>query len=135
MVSQIKILQIKLLFLVPLIFFTKCQSIEKIEEFSWPEAKSVNKPGTYWWWMGSAVDKENLSYNLESLADVGIGNVHVIPIYGVEGEEDKYIDFLSPKWIDKLEFTVLEASKLGMNGIHFKTVRKLKKELSDLNII
>ena len=115
MVSQKMILQIKLLFLVPLIFFTQCQSIDKIEEFSWPEAKSVNKPGTYWWWMGSAVDKKNLAYNLESLAEVGIGNIHIIPIYGVEGEESKYIDFLTPKWMDMLEFTVEEASKLGMN--------------------
>ena len=115
MISQRNIRQIKLLFLLPLVFIIQCQSIEKVEDHSWPEVKSVNKPGTYWWWMGSAVDEENLSYNLESLADIGIGNVHVIPIYGVKGEEDQYIDFLSPKWIDNLEFTVIEAGKLGMN--------------------
>ena len=105
----------KLLFLLPLIFFTQCQSNKKVEDHSWPEVKSVHKPGTYWWWMGSAVDKENLTYNLENFADVGIGNVHVIPIYGVKGEEDKFINFLSPKWMKNLEFTVAEANRLGMD--------------------
>jgi len=38
-------------------------------------------------------------------------------------------------YIDDVPKFVETASKLGINGIHFKTVRKLKKELSDLNII
>ena len=108
-------LQRMCLFLLPLFLFTQCQPLEKIEDHSWPEVKSVNKPGTYWWWMGSAVDKENLTYNLENFAKVGIGSVHVIPIYGAKGQEDKYIDFLSPKWMDMLDFTVAKANKLGMN--------------------
>ncbi len=38
-------------------------------------------------------------------------------------------------YIDDVPEFVETASKLGINGIHFRTVRKLKKELSDLNII
>jgi putative hydrolase of the HAD superfamily len=38
-------------------------------------------------------------------------------------------------YIDDVPEFVETANKLGMHGIHFKTVRKLKKELSDLNII
>ena len=38
-------------------------------------------------------------------------------------------------YIDDVPEFVETASKLGINGIHFKTVKKLKKELSDLNII
>ena len=38
-------------------------------------------------------------------------------------------------YIDDVPKFVETASKLGINGIHFITVRKLKKELSDLNII
>ena len=30
----------------------------------WPKLKMENKPGTYWWWMGSAVDKKNIFYIL-----------------------------------------------------------------------
>lgn len=93
----------------------QCQPQKSSDELSWPNVKPENKPGTYWWWMGSAVDKENLTYNLESLAEVGIGNVHIIPIYGVKGEEDRYINFLSPKWMNMLAYTVDEAKRLNMN--------------------
>ncbi len=91
------------------------QADQKFTNILWPEIKPEHKPGTYWWWMGSAVDKENLTYNLESLAEVGIGTVHVIPIYGVKGEEHRYIDFLNPKWMDVLNFTVKEGVRLNMN--------------------
>jgi alpha-L-rhamnosidase len=97
------------------ILMIQCQPQKSNVEHSWPHVKPENKPGTYWWWMGSAVDKKNLTYNLESLKDVGIGNVHVIPIYGVEGEEDKYIDFLSEDWMNMLSHTVDEAIRLNMN--------------------
>ena len=33
-------------------------------ELAWPEPQVENRPGSYWWWMGSAVDKENITYNL-----------------------------------------------------------------------
>ena len=65
--------------------------------------------------MGSAVDRENLSYNLESLHTAGIGNVHIIPIYGVRGLEESYIDFLSPAWMALLSHTLDEAERLDMN--------------------
>jgi len=38
-------------------------------------------------------------------------------------------------YIDDVPEFVETANKLGINGIHFKTVKKLKKELLDLNII
>jgi len=84
-------------------------------DLSWPTPKKEHKPGTYWWWMGSAVDRENLSYNLESLHAAGIGNVHIIPIYGVRGLEEKYIDFLSADWMTMLSHTLDEAERLDLN--------------------
>ncbi len=100
------------LFLVSL---TQCQPKKDNNDLSWPKVQPENKPGTYWWWMGSAVDKKNLSWNLESLNEAGIGNVHIIPIYGVKGEEDKYINFLSPEWMNMLAYTVEKAKQLNMN--------------------
>jgi len=73
-----------------------------------------SKPWTYWWWMGSAVDKEGITYNLEEFASAGIGGVHIIPIYGVKGYDDKFIDFLSPKWMEMLDYTSAECKRLGM---------------------
>ena len=84
-------------------------------DLTWPGQKKEHKPGTYWWWMGSAVDSGNLTFNLESLHAAGIGNVHIIPIYGVRGLEEKYIDFLSPAWMTMLSHTLDEAERLDMN--------------------
>jgi hypothetical protein len=80
----------------------------------WPKTSNENAPWTYWWWMGSSVDKENITYNLEQFAGAGIGGVHIIPIYGVKGYEDKFIDYLSPEWMQMLAFTGSECERLGM---------------------
>ena len=84
-------------------------------DLSWPAQKREHLPGTYWWWMGSAVDRENLTYNLESLHRAGIGSVHIIPIYGVKGQDANYINFLSPTWMELLSHTLNEADRLDMN--------------------
>ena len=97
------------------VLLLQCKPHGSIDDLSWPNVKPENKPGIYWWWMGSAVDEKNLTYNLESLAGVGIGNVHIIPIYGVKGEEERYIDFLSPSWMNMLAYTADEANRLNMN--------------------
>ncbi|MEN8191282.1 MAG: glycosyl hydrolase [Bacteroidota bacterium] len=104
-----------LLYITAVLSFVQCTQHTNTDDLSWPYTKPENKPGTYWWWMGSAVDKENLTFNLKTLSDAGIGNVHIIPIYGVKGEEEKYIDFLSPKWMNMLDYTVNKAEKLKMN--------------------
>ncbi|MFO8057069.1 MAG: glycosyl hydrolase [bacterium] len=73
-----------------------------------------SRPWTYWWWMGSAVEKSELEKNLEVLSKAGLGGVHIIPIYGVKGYEDLYIDYLSSEWISMFSFTKKEARRLGM---------------------
>ncbi len=88
--------------------------------FDWPEATEDARPWAYWWWMGSAVDKESLAWNLKTCRDAGYGGLHAIPIYGVKGCEDKYIEYLSPKWMEMLAFSVEEAGRLGM-GIDVTT--------------
>jgi len=85
------------------------------QDLNWPVQKKEHFPGTYWWWMGSAVDRENLTYNLESLRTAGICNVHIIPIYGVQGQETNNINFLSPTWMEMLSHTLNEADRLDMN--------------------
>ncbi|MEN8229415.1 MAG: glycosyl hydrolase [Bacteroidota bacterium] len=84
-------------------------------DLQWPTQQKEHLPGTYWWWLGSAVDRENLTYNLESLREAGIGNVHIIPIYGAKGYEENYINFLSPGWMEMLSHTLNEATRLDMN--------------------
>ncbi len=78
------------------------------------------KPWTYWWWMGSAVNERDITHQLEQMAGAGLGGVHVIPIYGVKGEESKFIPFLSNRWLAVFAHTVREANRLGM-GVDLST--------------
>lgn len=80
----------------------------------WPEVTVTSKPWTRWWWMGNAVDKEGLKKNLIEIHRVGLGGVEIEPIYGVKGEEDNFIDFLSPKWMEMLSYTIHMADSLGL---------------------
>ena len=81
---------------------------------NWPEVKQEAKPGTRWWWLGSAVDKANLTRNLETYSRAGIGAVEITPIYGVVGNEKNDIDFLSPQWMEMLAHTEAEGKRLGV---------------------
>ena len=80
----------------------------------WPDAGPEAKPGARWWWMGSAVDKENLAWNMEQYASHGIGALEITPIYGVRGNEANDILFLSDKWMEMLRFTQEQGRKNGI---------------------
>ncbi len=84
------------------------------QEPNWPEPTQESKPWTRWWWMENAVDKENIKRELKEMADAGIGGVEITSIYGVKGEEDRFIEYLSPGFSEILKFTIEEANKLGM---------------------
>ncbi len=86
----------------------------KAQELNWPTSSIIAKPGTRWWWMGSAVDTLNLDYNLKEYASSGMGTMEITPIYGVEGNEAMEIPFLSKKWMDMYKFTYEKAKDLGM---------------------
>jgi len=98
------------LIFVLILFSNSCRQ-EKIE---WPEATQTSKPWTRWWWMDNAVDRKNLSRELREMAEAGIGGVEITPIYGVKGEDERCIEFLSPEFTEILEFTIDETEKLGM---------------------
>lgn len=72
------------------------------------------KPWAYWWWMGSSVTKEGITANLEEYNRAGLGGLHIIPIYGEQGDESNFIDFLSPEWMEMLKHTLAEAERLGL---------------------
>ncbi|MDO4163754.1 MAG: glycosyl hydrolase [Bacteroides sp.] len=84
------------------------------QDIAWPTVTTDAKPAARWWWMGSAVDKKNLSYNLEAYSAAGMGTMEITPIYGVQGNEARDINFLSPEWMDMLRHTEAEAARLGM---------------------
>ena len=89
-------------------------------DIGWPQITHQNKPWVRWWWLGSAVDKPNLTRELEQIAGHGFGGVEITPLYGAVGYESKYIDFLSPQYMAMLEFTGNEAKRLDL-GVDMAT--------------
>ncbi|MDR0794433.1 MAG: glycosyl hydrolase family 2, partial [Tannerella sp.] len=80
----------------------------------WPVIQWEAQAATRWWWFGSAVDKENLSFNLESLSKAGLRGVEITPIYGVQGNESHEIPYLSNEWMQMLQHTVDEGKRLDI---------------------
>ncbi|MFV0522574.1 MAG: glycosyl hydrolase [Mangrovibacterium sp.] len=80
----------------------------------WPEITTEAKPWTRWWWLGSDVDEQGLTYNLTEMSKAGLGGVEITPIYGVQNREKHYIDYLSSDWMKMLAFSESEAKHLGM---------------------
>lgn len=72
------------------------------------------KPYVRWWWLGSAVDRRGLDWNLEEFARKGIGGVEITPIYGVRGNEANDLRYLSPEWMEAYEYTCSKAAELGL---------------------
>lgn len=82
---------------------------------SWPTVGSQTKAGSRWWWLGSAVDEDNLVWNIDQLSAAGIGTLEITPIYGVKGNAANNIAFLSNDWLDKLHFTIDKCHSSGVN--------------------
>ena len=94
--------------------------VQTSQELNWPEVTSQTKPWTRWWWMGSIVNEEDLTTEMEKYAEAGLGGLEITPIYGVKGYEDKFIDYLTPQWMEMLVHTLKEAGRLDM-GIDMAT--------------
>src|SRR5580693_8427074 len=107
------------------VFLTGCKTpvtgtTSNADPFPWPTPTRENHPWTRWWWMGNAVDKTNLTHQLEMFKEAGIGGVEICPIYGAYGFEDRFLQYLSPAWMDMLAHTTSEAKRLGL-GVDLTT--------------
>lgn len=80
----------------------------------WPAVTMECRPGSRWWWLGSAVDEKNLTYNIEQYAKAGLGTLEITPIYGVKGNEANDIEYLSDKWMKMLAHSYTQAEANGM---------------------
>jgi hypothetical protein len=89
-------------------------------ELEWPRINQQTKPWTRWWWMGNAVNKEELSAAMEEYKKAGLGGVEITPIYGVVGYEDKFINYLSQAWVDMLIHIFKEGKRLDL-GVDMTT--------------
>ena len=85
-------------------------------DLEWPQITKQNKPWTRWWWLGNILNKKDLTVEMEKYAKAGLGGLEITPIYGVKGYEDRFINYLSPNWMEMLDHTLREANRLGMGA-------------------
>ncbi len=87
---------------------------------AWPPVSTTTKPWTRWWWQGNAVDEAGLKTTMKWYQQAGLGGLEITPIYGVQGTESLFINYLSPTWMDRFSFVLAEAKKLNL-GIDMAT--------------
>ena len=80
----------------------------------WPTVTNETRPWTRWWWLGSAVDAPGITQNLEAYRKAGLGGVEITPIYGIQGQEHRHIDFLTVPWMKVFSHTLREAKRLDI---------------------
>ena len=98
--------------ILTIIFCASCFS--SVLAQSWPTPRPEAKPGTRWWWLGSAVNKADLEWNMQQYADHGIGAVEITPIYGVQGNQANNIPYLSDQWMAMLREVQTNGKKMGI---------------------
>ncbi len=86
-----------------------------LDDMLWPMMTRESRPWTRWWWMGSAVNEAEITRQLQLFHQAGIGGVEISPVYGVMGEEEHFIPFLNPQWMQMLRHTIREARRLDMD--------------------
>lgn len=89
-------------------------AVSETGTLGWPEITAQNKPWSRWWWPASAVGKADIDSMLVKYSEAGLGGLEVTTIYGAKGYEDKYLEYLSPEWMDLFTYTLDEAGKLGL---------------------
>ncbi|RXK54540.1 glycoside hydrolase family 2 protein [Oleiharenicola lentus] len=89
-------------------------------ELAWPAITRDHKPWTRWWWLGNIGDAHSFTSEMEKYAAAGLGGLEITPIYGVRGAEDRFVPFLSDRWVGNLEHVLKEGRRLDL-GIDLAT--------------
>ena len=70
------------------------------------------RPHTRWWWMGNAMTKDDLTWQLQQMHEQGIGGVEQITMQEVY--EKGNVTYLSDEFFDLVGHAIREAKKRGM---------------------
>jgi hypothetical protein len=80
----------------------------------WPQVTSQAKPWARWWWLGNIGTDADFTSEMEKYARSGLGGLEITPIYGVRGEEARFVRYLTPEWMQRLEHVLGEGQRLGL---------------------
>lgn len=76
------------------------------------EPPSSCRPHTRWWWLGNAIAKDDITWQLEQMHEQGIGGVEQITMQEVY--EKGNVPYLSEEYFDLVTHAIREAKRLGM---------------------
>lgn len=96
------------------LFTVACAGNPAHTSVGWPEINAETKPWTRWWWLGNSVQLETLPQLMEEYKNAGLGGLEITPIYGVRGDEENFVDYLSPEWANLLTSTLRIADSLNL---------------------
>ncbi len=83
-------------------------------EICFPEPVCETRPWGICHLLGNAVEPQELAQEMDRWAAAGLGGVRFVPIYGAKGYEEKYIEFMSPKFVEILETANSLAAERGL---------------------
>lgn len=104
-------------FFVAVLMFAAVLNAAEVE---WPAITQTAKPWTRLWWLGNIGTDRDFTVEMEKYAQVQLGGVELTPIYGVKGQEDKFVPFLAPQWTARLQHIIAEGNRLNI-GIDMAT--------------
>ncbi len=88
---------------------------ELVEQFAVPQAEF--SPVPIWWWSGDRIEREQIRYQLERLAQGGIHNAMILnlapsgPLYGSAPDEPP---FLAEEWWDLFGYALQVSKEVGI---------------------
>jgi len=78
----------------------------------WDHPARTYRSHTRWWWPGNALTKEDITWQLEQMAEQGFGGVEIMSTWRMY--EKGNIDYLSPEFLELVKHAVAEAKRLDM---------------------
>ncbi len=79
----------------------------------WEHPSRSYKSHTRWWWPGNAVNKAEITWQLEQMAEQGFGGVEIMSAWRMY--EKGNTDYLSEEFLEKMKHAVAEGKRLDMD--------------------
>ena len=79
----------------------------------WEQPARTYKPHTRWWWLGNALTKADITWQLEQMAAQGMGGVEIMSTWKIYDQGN--VEYLSPEFIDLVKHAVAEGKRLNLD--------------------
>lgn len=80
----------------------------------WLRPARTYRPHTRWWWPGSAVTTDGITWELEQMSAQGMGGVEIMVPWVMYARGN--IEFLSDEWLQVVKHAIREAGRLDMEA-------------------